>query len=227
MSLHASGALGRVRIGAGATACIHLLPPVLKDLKQRLPSMEIVIRTGNADEMAKAVQNDTLDIGLLTLPVSGRSLEIVPVFEEAFVAIGPADQNWPATVDPNTLASSPLILYERGGNTRRLADEWLAAGGARIEPLMSLGDVEAIKELVGSGLGCSILPSLSVSRRSRRRNLAVRRLDPPLARTLALVVRKDKILRRSLRETIRAIRAIQPGASSGLANSTATIKTMP
>ena len=33
---YASGAIGRVRIGSGATACIHFLPSVLRDLRQRI-----------------------------------------------------------------------------------------------------------------------------------------------------------------------------------------------
>ena len=34
MGRHAKGALGQVRIGTGATACIHLLPPLLRELPQ-------------------------------------------------------------------------------------------------------------------------------------------------------------------------------------------------
>ena len=35
MARHAGGTFGRVRIGTRATACIYLLPPVLRDLRRR------------------------------------------------------------------------------------------------------------------------------------------------------------------------------------------------
>src|SRR3954471_10802541 len=40
---HVSGAMGGVRRGPGATPCIYLLPPILRDLRQRLPSLDIMV----------------------------------------------------------------------------------------------------------------------------------------------------------------------------------------
>jgi DNA-binding transcriptional LysR family regulator len=67
MARHATGALGRVRIGTGATACIHLLPPVLRDLRGRLPSLEIAVSTGNTAHILKLLEDNALDVGLVTL----------------------------------------------------------------------------------------------------------------------------------------------------------------
>ena len=38
-----SGTAGRVRLGTGATACIFLLPPILKELRTALPALEITV----------------------------------------------------------------------------------------------------------------------------------------------------------------------------------------
>ncbi len=101
MAAHASGALGRLRIGTGATACIYLLPPVLRDLRRRFPSLEITVRTGNTREVLKALEENTLDLGLVTLPAPGRMFEVTPILDDAFVAIAAADdQRLPATVTP-------------------------------------------------------------------------------------------------------------------------------
>ena len=51
MARHATGALGRVRIGTGATACIHLLPPMLRELRRRLPTLDIAVSTGNTAQV--------------------------------------------------------------------------------------------------------------------------------------------------------------------------------
>ena len=71
---------------------------------------------------------------------------------------------------------------------------------------MELGSVEAIKELVGAGLGCSILPGLSLLTTGARRRTLIRPLHPRLSRKLAIVMRRDKPLQKGLREVVRAIK---------------------
>jgi DNA-binding transcriptional LysR family regulator len=208
---HATGAVGRVRLGTGATACIFLLPPILRDLRGRFPSLELTVSTGNTAEIVKAVEDNVIDVGLVTLPASGRALAITPVLKDEFVAIAPPAMALPKRVTPSVLADLPVLLYEPGGNTRRIADEWFARGGAALKPVMSLGSVEAIKELVGAGLGCAVLPRMAV-RGAEERAFAVRSLTPRLHRELAVVIRQDKTLFRGLKETVEALLAIaEPG----------------
>src|SRR5438105_292817 len=59
---------GRVRLGTGATACIYLLPPVLRELRRRLPGLQIVVSTGNTPDILKALEANAIDVALVTLP---------------------------------------------------------------------------------------------------------------------------------------------------------------
>ncbi len=208
MSRHRSGGVERVRIGTGATACIYLLPPVLKELRRRHPALEITVSTGNTSEFVRALEENTIDIGFVTLPASSRILEVTPVLDDDFVLVAPREMSVPDPVAPADLRGRPVILFEPGGRTRRLADEWLAAMDVKLTPVMSLGSVEAIKELVGAGLGCAILPGLAVSGGRLPAGVVVRRLAPPLKRTLAVVIRRDKRLHRGLAETVRALTSL-------------------
>lgn len=206
MANHAAGARGRVRLGTGATACIYLLPPVLRELRRLNPDLEIAVSTGGADEIVKAVQENAIDVGLVTLPVAGRMLEVVPVLDDAFVAIASEDHfRLPDRVGPDDLARVPVVAYGPGGNTRRIVDGWFAAAGRPVKPVMELENVEAIKELVGVGLGCAVLPAAALRKGGTAGALASRPLSPPLARTLAVVFRRDKPLGRGLRETVEAL----------------------
>jgi DNA-binding transcriptional LysR family regulator len=205
---HTSGTAGRVRLGTGATACIFLLPPILKALRTALPAVEITVTTGNTAEIAKAIEDNTIDIGLVTMPVSGRNFEISPVLNDEFVLIAPHDMPLPPRITPAVLSAKPVLLFEPGGNTRRIADRWLARGSVSLKPLMSLGSVEAIKELVRAGLGCAILPGMAVSTGANQRDMIVRPLSPKLYRRLAVVIRRDKRLDRGLRTTLSALKAI-------------------
>jgi DNA-binding transcriptional LysR family regulator len=204
---HASGDVGRVRLGTGATACIHLLPPILRTLRGRFPGLEITVITGNTSEMLGLVTENRIDLALVTLPVSGRTFDVTPLFVDSYLAIAPAEaEPLPPVVTPRLLAAKPLVLFEPGGSTRRLIDAWFSAAGLSVVPVMNLGNVEAIKELVGAGLGYSILPAMAL-RGDGRRGWVTRPLAPDLTRTLGLVIRSDKPLGRGLREVIRAFEA--------------------
>lgn len=210
MATFQDGALGRVRIGTGATACIYLLPPVLRDIKRRFPDLEISVRTGNTADVLKALEENSLDVGLVTLPAAGRMFDVTPVLDDAFVAITAAeDDSLPDVVTPADLATRPLVLYEAGGNTRRIVDRWFADAGVAPAPVMDLGSVEAIKELVGAGLGCSVLPGTAMRDAGGRRAVRSCRLSPNLSRGLALVLRRDKTLSRGLREAVSALSGIR------------------
>ncbi|MFC4275519.1 LysR family transcriptional regulator [Achromobacter aloeverae] len=202
------GVAGRVRIGTGATACIFLLPPILKGLRKKYPALEITVVTGNTAEIAKALDENTIDIALVTMPLSGRMFDITPVLDDEFVLIAPADMPLPARITPAVLSDKPVILYEPSGNTRRISDNWFLRDGITLKPVMSLGSVEAIKELVRVGLGCAILPRMAVRDQEARRDLTIRSLTPKLHRKLAVVIRRDKRLEAGLGHTLAALKAI-------------------
>jgi DNA-binding transcriptional LysR family regulator len=206
MARYADGTMGRVRIGTGATAGIYLLPPILKQLRKRFPSLEIIVSTGNTDEFLKAIEANTIDIALVTLPATRRSLEIVPILDDEFVAIGSLIKTMPEAVDSRFLSLQPLILFEPGGSTRHISDAWLRGQGRDApKPAMALGSVEAIKEMVRADLGCAIIPGMAVLDRRGAAGLHVRSLRPRLHRTLAVVIRKDKRLHHGLRQILKAL----------------------
>ena len=200
---------GRVRLGTGATACIHLLPPVFRQLKEWFPTLQITVKTGNTRDILREVEDNTLDIALVTLPVAGRMFNVTPVLEDEFVFVASADTVLPETdISPDDLTDLPLILYEAGGHTRTLVDSWLANAGLSVSPVMDLGSVEAIKGLVGAGLGCAILPKSGVGSNPGQSGLSIRSLLPVLKRRLAVVVRNDKPRHKGLREMEAALNAL-------------------
>lgn len=211
---HTRAVTGRVRIGIGATACIHFLPPVLADLRKRYPLLELVVNTGNAPEMLRDIEENRLDIGLVTLPPAreggrvrnlSRALEITTLLHDDFVAIFDKSATPPATVTPASLQALPLIIPEPGGHTRSLIESWFAAAEQSWKPVMELDSVEAIKRLIAAGLGCSVLPGMALSTPESQRGLIVRALKPKLTRQLALAIRRDKPLSRGLREAIASL----------------------
>ena len=207
MLRHAKGTIGRIRIGAGATACIYFLPPVLRALRGRFPALDIVVSTGNTSDVLKMIEENSLDFGLVTLPAEGRVFDVQALIEDEFVAIAAPDaEALPERVAPADLAKRHLVLSQTGANTRALIDQWAMRAGVVLKPVMELDSVEAIKEIVGAGLGCGVVPRMALPPSNARRQLVVRSLQPKLIRKLAIVMRRDKPLHRGLREAISAMR---------------------
>ncbi|WP_249677221.1 LysR family transcriptional regulator [Pseudomonas abieticivorans] len=207
LASHAQGVAGQVSIGTGATACIHLLPPMLRKLRRAYPDLDVRVSTGNTDAMLRAVEENRLDLALVTLPAAGRSLQVEALLEDEFVAIFPLDSSAP-TATPQALATLPLVVFEAGSSTRLLIDEWFLQAGVRIKPVMELGSIEAIKEMVAAGLGYSIVPRMAVNTVHYRRGLQVQPLTPGLSRRLGLVLRQDKPLNKALQQVVKGLRAL-------------------
>lgn len=136
--------------------------------------------------------------------VIGRGLSRTPLCRDAMAALVPAGMLQGEAVAPATLAGLPLILYEAGGDTRRVVDAWFGSAGLAPKPIMELGSVEAIKVLVGSGLGASVLPQMALG--GGVAGATVLALRPAVARELGVVMRADKLLDGGLRVLLDALR---------------------
>lgn len=197
---------GTITLGTGATACIHLLPPLLEQLRREFPLLSVGVTTGNTLDIVRAIEENRLDMGLVTLPVSGRALDVMPVMDEEFVFIASWEQQDAfRDLTPEALHAQPLIAFESGSGTRALIDGWFAGNGLTIAPVMQLGSIEAIKRMVRAGLGYSIVPRMAVKQDADRDGLCVMSLTPVLQRQLAVVMRQDKILSKGIAGIIRIL----------------------
>jgi DNA-binding transcriptional LysR family regulator len=193
MRRHRDGWLGQVRVGSSTTALIYHLPPVLQALRTEHPNIELVVTTGTTGGVVERILRNEIDLGVVSLPLSERLLDVVPLEREPLVAIFSARAaRLPGRVTPQFLLQQPLLLEFARAQVRALIMEWLSAGGADPRPAMELDNLEAVKRMVAAGLGASIVPAAAVSRAELDGGLAVRPLKPALTRTLALVQRRDK-----------------------------------
>ena len=213
---------GTITLGTGATACIHLLPPLLEKMRKDYPLLSVGVTTGNTLDIVRAIEENRLDMGLVTLPVSlagyiaaclwlaagdsAATARRMPAIVEEFVFIASREQQDAfRALTPETLHAQPLIAFESGSGTRALIDGWFAAHGVAMAPVMQLGSIEAIKRMVRAGLGYSIVPRMAVEQDADREGLCVMSLTPMLQRQLAVVMRQDKILSKGIAALIRLV----------------------
>ena len=164
MRRHRDGWLGQVRIGSSTTALIYHLPPVLTALRKQHPNIELVVTTGTTTGVIERILRNEIDLGVVSLPISERLLEIVPLRSEPLVAIFSARvRDLPTRVTPQFLLQQPLLLEFARAHVRALIMDWLSIDGVEARPAMELDNLEAVKRMVASGS----VPRSSQPQRSR------------------------------------------------------------
>ncbi len=152
---------GVLRVGAGNTPGIYLLPYALGAFQLRYPGIRISLRIADAPALIRAMQDGELDLALFEDdPPAGRlpGWEQLRVIEDELALIASPRHPWATRSDLTIadLADHPFIFRQPDSPTRQLIIERVAQGGLdpdRLVTLFELGNTEAIKRAVMADLG--------------------------------------------------------------------------
>ncbi|MCA1622047.1 MAG: LysR family transcriptional regulator [Acidobacteria bacterium] len=167
---------GRLRVGsASGMVSADSLPLILKRLRKSHTNAEVSVSSGTSEELVKKILAGEIDAAFVSLPVQARNVETELLSRDQLVAIASprhasAGQK---VVSAFALAGEKLILGERGGNTRRLIDEFFAEAGLKPTVAMELSRQAAIRNMVAADMGVGIVP-LSVAREDVEKGRLVR-----------------------------------------------------
>jgi LysR family transcriptional regulator, low CO2-responsive transcriptional regulator len=156
---------GRLRIGsASAMVLTEQLPTILKELRKQHPAAEIAVTSGTSEVLVDQILAGEVDIAFVSLPVDERGIKTERLSDDQLVAIASPQHKLAKqrTISAYTLAGERLILGERGGNTRRLIDQFFAQAGVTLRVAMELSRQQAIKRMVEEDMGVGIVPLQSV-----------------------------------------------------------------
>ena len=156
---------GRLRIGsASAMVLSEQLPAILKELRKQHPAAEISVISGTSEVLVDQILGGEVDVAFVSLPVDVRGIKTERLSQDQLVAIASPRHKLAKqrTISAYTLAGERLILGERGGNTRRLIDQFFAQAGTSLHVAMELSRQQAIKKMVEEDMGVGIVPLQSV-----------------------------------------------------------------
>ena len=159
---------GRFRLGVIPTIAPFLLPIALPVIRERFPALRLYLREDLTGRLIAALKSGVLDAALIALPYDTTGLETAFVSEDALLAATPRGHHLAAhaRIDTADMEGEELILLEDGHCLREHA---LAACG--LEPPKSDPEGESafaatslhtVVQMVGSGLGISLLPAMAV-----------------------------------------------------------------
>ena len=156
---------GHLHVGVASTAItVHPLPEILSEIKRKYSMLDLSVVGGTSEWIMEQILAGDIDAGLVSLPVEASDVLTETLRSDKLISAMFPQHKLSRTrvVTAEQLSSEPLILGEKGGNTRRLIDLFFEKH--RLEPkiVMELQRTEAIIKMVELGFGVTILPHSSV-----------------------------------------------------------------
>ncbi|MDH5204936.1 MAG: LysR substrate-binding domain-containing protein, partial [Hylemonella sp.] len=153
---------GCLLIGASTTIADYLLPKVLGTYKASFPAVVPQLFVANSDVVQSRVADRSLDIGFIESDTHLPLLAVeVCCEDELQVTCAPTHPlAGLECVSAESLTQHAYISRESGSGTRHVIDNYLRTAGVApdaLQRVMELGSPEALKGLLGTGLGFSIM----------------------------------------------------------------------
>ncbi|MGD9985573.1 LysR family transcriptional regulator [Pseudonocardia sp.] len=175
---------GTLRLASLPSATGTLIAPLLRGFAERCPLVKVRLLEGSDDEIRDWLDQGVVDAGVVTVPAPGLRLELLDSHE--MVAVLPAGHPLGAAeaVDYAALAAEPFIRSNCG--CAQVFESVARQVGVRLDIAFEARELAAVLEMVGAGLGVSIVPAVAL--RAVPAETVVRPLLPRTVRTLAVAV---------------------------------------
>jgi len=159
------------QFATGPTTLIYRLGRPLRLLRRRFPRTEIHVTVAPTEEIVDGLLTRRFDLGLISMPVPEDRLTLLPLYEEELLGLRASPvrtgRSKIGVIPAVELADVPFILYPTRSNMRLMIEAFFQRIGIRPPVAMEADDTEALKRLVESGFGYSILPEFALRRQSR------------------------------------------------------------
>ncbi len=207
---------GRIRIGVIPTVAPYLLPRIVAELSAQAPGLELQLRETVTPRLLSELGEGNLDAAIVALPVSEPAFVEVPLFSEDFVLVRPAAEADRPVPPPERLRKMRLLLLEEGHCFRDQALSFCAMASAAPREMMDGSSLSTLVQMVGAGLGVTLIPEMAVPIETRSAEVSVARFpDPRPQRTIGMIWRRSTPLSGQLRDVSEIVRQAAVGRGVG------------
>ena len=213
---------GKLRVALVTTAK-YFLPRMLGAFCQRYPDIDIELEIANREKIVERLRSNQDDLYVMSYPPGDLDIVSHTFLDNEYVVLAPAT-HWAAgqPVTLQALAGEPFLLRETGSGSRHVVDQYMQQCGVPLKVRLSLASNEAIRALVASGMGLTILSRHALGEHPAQEGLAILTVEGfPLIQPWSVVHLRSKVLSLPaqaflydlLRSGLKAL-PIQPGKSS-------------
>lgn len=195
---HRDPLVGPLRVGAIPTLAPYLVPLILAPLKRRHPDLKLVLTEELTSQLIERLHRHELDAILIATPVDDADLACRPLFDEPFWVALPREHPLHSKdkIGRRDLESLEILLLADGHCLAKQAMEVCrlsvrAEAGGQAD--LRAASLETLLQLVGAGMGATLVPALAMrDARMRDAGVVTRPLDlSDASRRVSLVWRKS------------------------------------
>ena len=190
---------GEIVVGANEGTCLHILPEVFAHFKKQYPDVAVGIKRADYAKILESVIDNSVDFGVVSLPMTDNRLTAVPIHRDELVLIVPPRHPLSKlkAAEAADIAQYPLLV-PKVGHTRDALDQLFHERKLKPRISMELDSSELLKRFVAADVGVGFISRSNVEEDVQANALAAIALaDLQIRRDLALVFRKDKALSRA------------------------------
>jgi DNA-binding transcriptional LysR family regulator len=150
---------GTLIIGANEATCLYVLPKVFAEYCRLYPQVHISIYRNFSYKIIEKLENGSIDVGIVTLPIKSPSLKTHSIFRDQLMLMVPPKNPLAGkrSVTIDDIAKQSLLV-PKTGYTRQLMDK-LFRSYSQLQIRMELPSVGMIKSFVAAGIGVSLISS--------------------------------------------------------------------
>lgn len=198
---------GELRVGIIPTLAPYLLPPLFKQMREKYPQLNLIIRETITEEIVHELKQNRLDCGLVVTPLKDAAIkESILFYEELFVYVSRKNALYDKRyVLPSEIDPEKLWLLEEGHCFRSQILNLCELRRSKDDHFRyETGNIETLKRMVDKSDGLTILPELAVMEFNKNQLKLVKQIkEPRPAREVSLVTHRDH-LKTKLIETLKA-----------------------
>jgi LysR family hydrogen peroxide-inducible transcriptional activator len=199
--------LGRLRIGVIPTIAPYLLPRVIRALTRAYADLDINVRETITPKLIEELAEGRIDAAIVALPVSEPAFTEVALFTEEFLLVRPARTAGGSPPGVKDLRAMRLLLLEEGHCFRDQALSFCDLNAARPREMLDATSLSTLVQMVGAGIGVTLIPEMAVAVETRSAPVCVARfVRPKPSRTVGMIWRKTSPLTRQLLQVSDVVR---------------------
>jgi fatty-acyl-CoA synthase len=205
---------GRLAVAFVPALGAYWLPEVFHEFRREYPCVKLALEEDNSLGVAARVEDSSVELGFLELPLNDQAFEIEKVWEEPVLAMLPQDHVLAKrpSLSLRELESEAFVVQRDGSRQQTLE----ACRRAGFEPRIACecNEKETAIALVQAGLGVMLVPKLAAAP-PRQGLVVVPVVEPKLVRQFGLISRRGRELSVAAKAFIELVQKIPfPAAAS-------------
>ncbi len=197
----------------------------VQEFLEQYPKSDVGIEYQQPDRVYELVDQDQVDLGLVSFPKSSRSIESLAWREERMVLACSATHRFASrkNIGLRELQGETMVGFVTPLRIRREIDRTLGQHDVEVKLVLEFDNLETIKRAVEINTGISLLPEPTLQREVAVGSLrSIPLKNDPLIRPLGIIHRRGNILGATARRFIQFLQVKGTESSSNGSHSTST-----